>query len=145
MSFQFWQRYLMVAVGATVAYGSFLAVRPDLATSMFSFMFFGDLDHIGAFPRGSVAYVEFLTAVLGSVLIGWGVTLLLVVHYPFKNHEPYAWNMVVMSILAWYVPDTIISVMTGFWQNAVMNTGFLVMFAIGLIPTRARPRGAGPA
>ena len=44
--------------------------------------------------------------------------------------------MVAVSVGAWFVPDTACSLLSGFWQNGILNICFLVLFAIPLAATR---------
>ena len=41
----------------------------------------------------------------------------------------------VVSLLAWFVPDTALSLLSGFWQNAALNLVFAVLFALPLAAT----------
>ncbi|HTU68346.1 MAG TPA: hypothetical protein VMF52_20555 [Steroidobacteraceae bacterium] len=45
-------------------------------------------------------------------------------------------RMVAVSVGAWFVPDTACSLLSGFWQNGILNICFLVLFAIPLAATR---------
>jgi hypothetical protein len=36
------------------------------------------------------------------------------------------------SALAWFIPDTSYSLISGFWQNAVLNLAFAMLFALPL-------------
>jgi hypothetical protein len=45
-------------------------------------------------------------------------------------------SMIAISVLLWYVPDTAFSLYSGFWQNAVMNTGLAVLYAVPLVGLR---------
>jgi uncharacterized membrane protein len=74
--------------------------------------------------------------VLGSVTIGWGILLLLTIHYPFREGEGWAWTSIVISLTIWYFADTGVSLYHGVFLNAVSNTFFLMLFGIPLIFTR---------
>lgn len=50
------------------------------------------------------------------------------------------WNLIALSVAAWFVPDTSYSLLSGFWQNAVLNTVFAGLFAIPLWATRGASR-----
>ena len=57
---------------------------------------------------------------------------------PSRSRE--GWFTITVSVLAWFIPDTAFSLWSGFWQNAVFNTVFVVLFAIPLAATyRAFP------
>lgn len=45
--------------------------------------------------------------------------------------------MFVVSLVAWFIPDTAYSLLSGFWQNAVLNAGFVLLFAIPLAALRS--------
>ncbi len=49
-------------------------------------------------------------------------------------------DVAVLSVFAWYVPDTSYSLLSGYWQNALLNTVFLALFAVPLLATRGRLR-----
>lgn len=58
--------------------------------------------------------------------------------------------MLVISLVAWFVPDTLYSLASGFWPNAVLNSVFALVFALPLWATRglflgtaAAPGGSG--
>jgi hypothetical protein len=42
------------------------------------------------------------------------------------------WYLLTLSVAAWYLPDTAYSILSGFWQNAVLNSVFLVLFFVPL-------------
>lgn len=48
----------------------------------------------------------------------------------------FGWNVVAGSLLAWFVPDTIFSLWSGFWQNAILNLAFATLFAVPLAALR---------
>ena len=75
-------------------------------------------------------------AVIGGVMIGWGVALFYVTRSLLTRGERIAWNLVALSVGAWFVPDTSYSLLAGYWQNAMLNTGFLALFALPLWATR---------
>jgi len=39
------------------------------------------------------------------------------------------------SLAAWYFPDTLFSLWTGYWPNAVLNSVFALLFAVPLVAT----------
>jgi uncharacterized membrane protein YqaE (UPF0057 family) len=44
--------------------------------------------------------------------------------------------VLVPSVAVWFIADTAYSLSSGFWQNAVLNTLVLVVFAVPLAATR---------
>ncbi len=75
-------------------------------------------------------------------MVGWGVALILVVRTLFAAGHRAGWNIVALSAATWFVPDTAYSLASGYWQNALLNLAFLVLFAVPLIATRQVFRGS---
>ncbi len=68
-------------------------------------------------------------------MVGWGTALVLVVRGPFASGAAIGWRIIAVSVTAWFVLDTAYSLWSGFWQNAVLNVVFLVLFAVPLAAT----------
>ncbi|MBA4314736.1 MAG: hypothetical protein C0422_05325 [Alcaligenaceae bacterium] len=73
---------------------------------------------------------------MGSVLVGWGALIFMLVRKLNIGDAKQTCNMIAISVLLWYVPDTAFSLYSGFWQNAVLNSGFSVLYAIPLMALR---------
>ncbi len=80
-------------------------------------------------------YIALAHGVLGAVMVGWGAVLLIVLIGPFRRGTREGWLIVAVSVAAWFVPDTALSLATGFWQNAVLNVVVAVLFAVPLAAT----------
>jgi hypothetical protein len=81
-------------------------------------------------------YLRFSLAILGAVTIGWSLTLMAVIQAADqfeKRVSQSIWIKMTASIVVWYVIDSILSVATGFWLNAVSNTIFSAAFLIPVI------------
>jgi hypothetical protein len=76
--------------------------------------------------------MRFALALQGALTIGWMLTLMAAI----KGAEavgPALWRKILVAMLAWYVIDSAISVMTGFPMNAVSNTLLTIGFLIPVI------------
>lgn len=118
-----------------MAFGLALALAPTLARKGFSLLVYASADRIAAFGAQAEAYISLVHAVLGAVLFGWGVALLFVVNGLFSRGAREGWWIVAVSIAAWFIPDTAFSLWFGFWQNAVFNAFFVVLFGLPLAAT----------
>ncbi len=81
-------------------------------------------------------YVRFSLAVLGAVTMGWSLTLMAVIQVANQLEKQVSkriWIGIAASIVIWYVIDSILSIATGFWLNAVANTIFSATFLIPVI------------
>jgi hypothetical protein len=133
----------MVTIGVMV-FGLLLVLAPGVAREGFSLLFYADTKRVAAFGPQAAAYIELVQAVLGAVMFGWGLALLLVVLRLFARGAREGWQIITVSIVAWFIPDTAFSLWSGFWQNAVLNLVFLVLFATPLAATYRTFHKPGP-
>jgi hypothetical protein len=90
-----------------------------------------DLDYCGKDPQAH-SFISFIVAVLGATIIGWGTTILFLVWYPLKKKEKWAWYAMAITILLWYIPDTIVSIYFLMLPNVILNTIILLMIELPL-------------
>lgn len=118
-------------------FGLILVIMPSFTLQSFSLLVYASTAHLNTFGPEASAYISLVHAVLGSVMFGWGAVLMFLALGPFRRGSKDAWLMFVVSLIAWFIPDTAYSLLSGFWQNAVLNTGFALMFAIPLTVLRS--------
>lgn len=131
----FWWRWLVVASIGVMLFGISMIVAPGFTKHLFSLLLFSSSAAIGGFGEPAVSYIELVHGVLGAVMFGWGVMLLLVLLGPFRRGSREAWLVLSISLVAWFIPDTIFSLWSGYWQNAMLNTTFAFLFAVPLAAT----------
>lgn len=134
---RFWINWLLAVEAGVVLFGMVLVLAPSTARQGFSLLVCASTGRIDSFGQESVRYISLAHAVIGGVMAGWGVALLYVTRSLFARGERIAWNLVALSLGAWFVPDTSYSLLSGYWQNAMLNTAFLALFALPLWATRA--------
>lgn len=137
---RFWINWLLAVTAGVVAFGLVLVLAPALTRQGFSLLVYASPDRIDAFGPAPASYIALSHAVIGGVMIGWGVALFCVTRRLLARGSRFAWNLLATSIGAWFVPDTAYSVLSGYWQNAVLNTIFLVLFAVPLLALRSAAR-----
>lgn len=148
---RFWLNWLLAVSAGVVAFGIVLIIAPPVARQGFSLLVYSSAGGIDAFGTEPVRYISLSHAVIGGVMIGWGVALLYATRTLIAEGSRHGWNIVALSVAAWFVPDTAYSLFSGFWQNAVLNTAFLLLFALPLWnirsdnswPPVARPAACG--
>jgi len=134
---KFWTNWLLLVAAGVMAFGLALVVAPALTRQGFSLLVYASPAQIDAFGHEQVRYISLTHAVIGGVMVGWGAALLYVTRALFAKGHGEGWYVIALSVAAWFVPDTAYSIISGFWQNAVLNTGFLALFALPLWATRA--------
>lgn len=133
---RFWTNWLLVVAAGVVVFGLALVVAPTVARQAFSLLVFATPDRIDGFGQESARYVALTHAVIGAVMAGWGSALFYVVRALFPTGSRIAWNVVALSVAVWFVPDTSYSLLSGYWQNAILNAVFLALFALPLWAVR---------
>ena len=141
-STRFWWRWLIAVTVGVILFGLGMVLAPSLTRQSFSLLLLSSSDGIDSFVAPAVAYVTLLHAVLGAVMFGWGIALLFIVLGPFRRGSSEAWLTLTVSLVAWFVPDTVFSMWSGFWPNAALNAVFIVLFAIPLSATYGSHRDA---
>jgi hypothetical protein len=131
----FWWRWLLVANAGVFLFGLAFILLPDVMYNFFDLVLFWDGTPKISFTADTTSFLKFAYGVLGAVMIGWAISLYYILLVPFRRGEWEAWLGVTLSMTVWYVVDSIWSVATGFYENALLNTGFFVLFIIPLAAT----------
>ena len=134
-AFQFWCSWLLLVVIGVICFGLFLVILPGLSKQGFSWLIYGSFDRISHFTPEASHYITLAHAVFGSVLIGWGITLLYLIQHYFRKGIKISWSIISLSFLAWFIPDTIFSLSSGYSANALLNMVFFILFALPLVST----------
>jgi len=133
--FLFWWRWLVVVTLGVLLFGISMVLAPELTRQLFGLLLFSSPASLASFGAPAVAYITFVHGVLGAVMLGWGSALLLVLLGPFRHRSKHGWLAFAVSLLAWFVPDTALSLWSGYWPNAALNAVFALLFAIPLATT----------
>ena len=137
-SFGFWQKWLLFVSVFLVVFGLALAVFPH--SSLMDAAFNKNIDPVfwpGAGPpTDSKIFQAWIYGVLGSVIMGWGLVMAFVAHYPFRSREKWAWECVALCICTWYIADTGLSAYYHAYFNVLFNTVMLLLIGLPLILTR---------
>ncbi len=127
-----WIRWLLVVSAGVMLFGLVLVAAPAITRQGFSLLVYASASRIDTFGAEQVRYVSLAHAVIGGVMVGWGVALLMVTRELLAKGSRLGWNLMAISLGAWFIPDTAYSLLSGYWQNAVLNTVFLTLFAVPL-------------
>ncbi len=145
MSRNFWVAWLRIAAIGTIGLGliSLAATHPAGAT-VWHFLF--DLV-LWSFDEAPVEFnrdARLLNGITGGVLIGWGVLLTWLAGGPIARGEQGARRAAMICVTAWFVGDSLGSLLAGVPGNVVLNLGFFFLFMIPLIAlgTKANARPA---
>lgn len=131
----FWWRWLVLILIGVGLFGLSMVLLPDVIAAFFNWMIFSGARSGVQFSPEVAHYIKFVYGVLGAVMLGWAITLLYVVFGEFRRGEPRGWNAVAVSVVTWFVVDSIFSWSMGFIENVIFNILFFVLLAIPLAAT----------
>ncbi len=83
-------------------------------------------------------HMQVTLGVLGGVCIGWSITFFATFQAAHALHGEAAtsvWRLTLVGLTAWYIVDSTLSVVTGFWQNAAVNTAFFISLVFPMVHT----------
>jgi hypothetical protein len=130
----FWSRWLQVCSVLVFLFGSAFMVLAGAVQVLFETLYFEPVTE-ATLDADAAAYSAFMQGVMGAVMVGWSVLLFYVSRGGFRRGEPEAWKMLAVSLGVWFVVDTLFSLWSGYWQNAILNTTLLILFGIPLVAT----------
>lgn len=129
----FWWRWLIVVTLGMMFFAIAMVALPALTLQFFGLLLYSSPDALSTFGAPAIAYITLVHGVFGSVMFGWGVALFYILLGPFRRGSREGWLMLVVSLAAWFVPDTALSLWAGFWQNAALNGVITVLYIIPLV------------
>ena len=84
-------------------------------------------------PASFIADTRAVNAVLGGVMVGWGLLMFLLSNQRLMTAAPAVPRLMTISLLAWFVVDSLGSWAAGLPGNIVLNLVFLAMFLPPLV------------
>lgn len=134
--FKFWQNWLIIVCLIIIAYGVYFVLFVN--SSLFQpieqiFKYSFSVKEIATL-HSQISVLVF--GVLGATMIGWGITMLIMIHFGFKEKKLWTWYSVFFGILTWFIPDTTISWSTGAVINVWLNIIILTIFLLPLLMCR---------
>lgn len=131
-AFGLWWRWLVVVTVGVMAFGLAMVLLPGPTQWFFTWLIFSGARSNALFSLQATRYITFVYGVLGAVMVGWMASLLVVVLGPYRRGERAGWDALAASMGVWFVVDTTFSLASGFWENALFNGVFFVLFAVPL-------------
>ena len=120
------QRAMMWWCWAVIGFGIVLVGAGFAATDAPAMLL---LERFGGQPVVPTAALRFSVGLMGAVTLGWGGSLLALASAGLANEVARPlWRRIGWAVLAWYLIDSVVSVATWFWPNAVSNTVLAACF-----------------
>ncbi len=80
-----------------------------------------------------VAFRTWVYGAWGATIVGWGITLVVLVHKAYAARERWSWYAIAGGLIAWYVLDSGVSAYFEVWFNVIFNSLILVLVLIPLV------------
>lgn len=125
---------LKVASGIVIGFGV-IAVLAALPSTSGVMRFLADLIFwpVDGAQTVSADETRLLSAISGGLMVGWGLLLWLLAARLFPNDPDLGRRLILPSISAWFVVDSLGSIAAGAPINALFNIAFLPMFFVPLL------------
>ena len=129
MTRSFWENCLHAWVWLTIGFGVLFSAAGvpglDGGAGLFYWLVSGGAVDGSAFDAPGM---RISVSLVGAVMLGWGCAMLAV--WRACGADVVVWRGLAQAVLIWFVVDSALSVMTGFWLNAVSNTLFVALFLV---------------
>ena len=109
------------------------------------FVFFGlriFSDNVALIPRDVLLSWE--SALYGAIMLGWGVTLLLVGRVAFRRDDRELKRALLVGLAVWLAAEAAASAWFGVWFNVGVDVVVLVLFGIPLLSKGMRANSPDP-
>lgn len=73
-----------------------------------------------------------LNAILGGILVGFGTMIWVVAEHVLRKDFALGRKLILIPLICWFITDSLGSIFTGAWFNAVLNSLIFGAFAIAL-------------
>ena len=101
------------------------------------FAFFG-LDILPIMNRDVLLPWE--SALYGAIMMGWGVTLLMVGRIAFLRNDKDLLKALLYGIVLWLIVEGLFSAYLGVWFNVGVDIGVLILFTFPIIKVLRSPK-----
>lgn len=131
---------LKTASGICIAFGlaMVLAVMSPLSAVLNVFLDLAHLPLDGAQALTS-GTDRLLLAISGGLLVGLGAFTWQIAEHVYRPNPALGGRILIIGLLAWFIPDSTGSVASGAWFNVVLNSGFLALYMVPVLLARHAP------
>lgn len=88
---------------------------------------------LGILPVDRGVLLTWESALYGSLMIGWGVTLFFAGRLAFRRNDVELMKALLYGLVVWLVMEALFSAYLGVWFNVGVDIGVLILFSYPLI------------
>ncbi|MCI0396415.1 MAG: hypothetical protein L0322_15970 [Chloroflexi bacterium] len=134
-----WSRWLLFLSLLLIFYGLAMVFAPPLMNSALVGPLLYHSEHLqSAFARlvePELLFLNVMNGLLGAVTIGYAILTGWIAFEPFRRGERWAWNALVVNVLAWATLEGYVKLANGLGLRSFAHVGLLIAFAIPLAMT----------
>jgi hypothetical protein len=92
-------------------------------------VFFTEITHmnLSELTSAEIRFHNLLSGVIGGIMFGWGLMLAFLGYRLVKRPVAWIWTVIAISLIAWYLSDTLASIMAGSSFNVALNTTLFLL------------------
>jgi hypothetical protein len=131
---RFWQTWLLCWCVGVLAFGVIM-MSASIETGSAPVRLLYEI-LLQPLPTPMSSHLRFANGLMGAVVIGWGTTVLILVRHSVRVERSMAtiiWRSLMSGLSIWFVADSTISLLNGFWPNAIINLVFFILFVIPVL------------
>ncbi len=132
----FWFNYAKILTIIIFIFSLGIIWVPVIWRDFFNLIIFGERIFPADFSDDAIQYIRLIFGITGAVMASWSFVLYILITGPLKEGQMWAWRAFAGSVILWFVLDTSYSLFTGFPENAVFNTLFLLAYTPAIIKTK---------
>lgn len=131
------QKWLKIAAIIVILFGPIVSLAAHPLTASLNGMFvdlaFWPFD---GQPTMDAPATRLLSAISGGLTMGWGMMIYLLATKLYPREPQLTGSIILISVLTWFVIDSIGSAFAGAPANALINTVFLAMFLVPILNSK---------
>ena len=124
---------LKLASLGTALFGLGLAFLPHFGAGVIALFLDLAFLPLDGTENADTAETQLGLAISGGLMVGLAAMVWQIATHVLPNTPRLAQRLLIPALLAWYVPDSFGSYLSGASFNVVMNTGFLALFLVPLM------------
>ena len=125
----FWAKWILGFSFIVMLGGiGFAFIFPYLSPQVLG-VFFTEITNMSITELSSaeIRFHNLLTGVIGGIMFGWGLMLVFLGYRLLKRPLAWIWTVITISLVAWYLSDTLASILAGSSFNVALNTTLFLL------------------
>lgn len=134
--FRFWYYWILSVSVINIIVGIIIAFLPASIFFEYHTNALGETFLNGFITEEAEKLRTFFFGIIGATIAGYFLLQTMIVIYPFRNREKWAWHAIFWALLLWFITDSTLSILHGAFFNVWMiNIPSLLLTLLPLLMT----------